>query len=222
MKYLNLHTHKSTNSAEILEVVNQYPHEYNPNIPHYSVGIHPWYINESRIEDDLNIIESALQYNECLAVGECGLDKRIDIPFDLQINVFEKQLLIAEDKGKPVIIHCVGAFQELIDIRKDLDISVPVVVHGFSKSNELAQQLIKNGIYLSFGKYLLRNPELESVFRIVPDDCFFLETDTTEESIEQVYRLAAIYKNMTLEALQEKIQRNYSIFFNHKTQENKL
>ncbi|MBL0012342.1 MAG: TatD family hydrolase [Flavobacterium sp.] len=213
MSYINLHTHQITDRHDILEIVNQYPRQFDASIPHYSIGIHPWYIVEDRIEEDLAIIESKLTLENCLAIGECGLDKRIDVPFELQISVFEKQLLLAQAYKKPVIIHCVAAFQEVIDIKKRLKISVPMIINGFSKNLETAQQLLNNGLYLSFGKYLLRNPELELVFKNVPDDRFFLETDTIEEGIREVYQLAAQYKNINVEMIKETVSLNFDRVF---------
>ena len=213
MKYINLHTHQFTDRHDILEIVNQYPNEFDAGIPHYSIGIHPWYVIADRLEEDLAIIESKLELENCLAIGECGLDKRIEIPFDLQIAVFEKQLILAEKYQKPVIIHSVAAFQEVIEMKNRLKISVPLIIHGFSKNEETAQQLIKNGFYLSFGKYLLRNPELETVFQNVANDQFFLETDTIEEGIREVYQVAAKYKNIELETLLNQMQLNFDKVF---------
>ena len=213
MKYFNLHTHKFSNSSEILELVNQYPWEFDATIPNYSIGIHPWYIDENRLEKDLNIIEKKLQLNECLALGECGLDKRIEIPIALQIEVFEKQILLAEKYQKPLVLHLVAAFDELIEIKKRLKITVPITIHGFSKNEQVAKQLIENGFYLSFGKYLLRNPDLETVFKSVPNDRFFLETDTIEETLEEVYTLAAKYKNMKIEDLIELLNTSFTTVF---------
>ncbi|MES2851968.1 MAG: TatD family hydrolase, partial [Bacteroidota bacterium] len=178
MEFFNLHTHKWTNQPNVLELVNQYPQEFDATIPYYSIGIHPWFIVEERLEADLAIIESKLQEANCLAVGECGLDKRIDIPMELQQMVFEKHLLLAQQYQKPVVIHCVAAFQELIAIKKKMNITVPMLIHGFSKNAQVAKQLLDNGFYISFGKYLLLNKELETVFKSVPDNRFFLETDT--------------------------------------------
>jgi TatD DNase family protein len=213
MKYINLHTHIFSDRADILEIVNQYPQDFDAAIPHYSIGIHPWYIVENRVDEDLAIIESKLELENCLAIGECGLDKRVEIPFDLQINVFDRQLILAEEYKKPVIIHCVAAFQEVIEIKKRLEINVPMIIHGFSKNIETAQQLLNNGFYLSFGKYLLRNQELEAVFKAIPDHRFFLETDTIEEGIREVYQLAAKYKNIELEAMQNQVQHNFESIF---------
>lgn len=213
MDFFNLHTHNYTGSSGIVELVNQYPAEFDAAIPTYSIGIHPWKIIEGNVDSELKIIESKLPLENCLAIGECGLDKRIEVPFDLQLEVFEKQLLLAEKYRKPVVIHCVAAFQETITLKKKLGISVPMLIHGFSKSEELAKQLIDNGFYVSFGKYLLRNPELEVVFKTIPNDRFFLETDTIEEGIREVYQLAAKYKDIDLETLKQIINTNFKTVF---------
>lgn len=213
MKFFNLHTHKFSNNSDILEVVNQYPWEFDATIPSFSIGIHPWYIDENRLKSDLKIIEDKLQLKECYALGECGLDKRIKVPMQLQIEVFEKQIALAEKYQKPLVLHLVSAFQELIEIKNRLKISVPVIIHGFSKNEQLANELIKNGFYLSFGKYLLRNPELELVFKSVPNDKFFLETDTIDESVEEVYQLAATYKNINIEDVIEIVNSNFKTVF---------
>jgi len=215
--YYNLHTHKATNQPDIFELVNQYPKDFDASVPNYSIGIHPWYIVESKVEEELLFIESNLDNKNCLAVGECGLDKRIEISFDLQEEVFRKQLALAEKFKKPVIIHCVASFQEVIRIKNDLAISVPMIIHGFSKKQELAKQLLDNGFYLSFGKYLLRNPALESVFQSIPNDRFFLETDTVEEHIQEVYKLASKYKNLKIKELKNTVETNFrSLFLKNK------
>jgi len=213
MQFFNLHTHKFTRNPNVLELVNQYPWEFDATIPTYSIGIHPWYIEAARLESDLQLIDEKLSLPECLALGECGLDKRIEIPLDIQTTVFRKQIALAEKHNKPVVLHLVAAFDELIAIKKELNVTVPMIIHGFSKNAQLAKQLLDNGFYLSFGKYLLRNPELKSVFQAVPNDRFFLETDTVEETIEEVYALAANYKNLTLESLQNQIDRNFKLVF---------
>jgi TatD DNase family protein len=209
MEFFNLHTHKSTIQPNVLEIVNQYPQEFDATIPYYSIGIHPWFIIKERIEADLAIIESKLQETNCLAVGECGLDKRTDIPMELQQMVFEKQLLLAQKYQKPVVIHCVAAFQEVIALKKKLNISAPMLIHGFSKKTQVAKQLVDAGFYISFGKYLLLNTELEVVFKSVPNNRFFLETDTVEEGIEAVYNLAAKYKGISVKEIQKLVSSNF-------------
>jgi len=198
MKF-NLHTHKSSATENVLEIVNQYPNEFDTAANYFSIGIHPWHINVDRVDADLAIIEAKLQEQNCLALGECGLDKRIETSLEIQTEIFEKQLILAKKYKKPVILHCVSAYQEVIEIKKRLKIEVPMIIHGFSKNSQVAQSLIDNGFYLSFGKYLLRNPELASVFKKVPNDKFFLETDMIAETIFEVYEKASEIKNINIE-----------------------
>jgi TatD DNase family protein len=212
-KFINLHTHKFSNLSDVIEVVNQYPWEFDASVPNYSIGIHPWYIDENRLEKDLEIIKEKLQLPECLALGECGLDKRIEIPLDRQISVFKQQLEIVKQTKKPIVLHCVAAYDEVIAIKKEMKIENPMIIHGFSKNEQVAQSLLKNGFYLSFGKYLLRNPDLEKVFTFAPENKILLETDTIEETIYQVYEKAAAIKGISVEEMKEIVFTNFSKIF---------
>lgn len=214
MQYFNLHTHVYTSQGDILELVNQYPQEFDAAIPNYSIGIHPLFINEDRLESDFKILEEKVSLPECLAIGECGLDKRSETAFEIQLEVLKKQLLLAEKFQKPVVIHCVHAFQELVEVKNKLKITTPILIHGFSKKEQLAKQLLDNGFYLSFGRYLLQNPELEQLFNGVPENRFFLETDTSDYTIEEIYALAAKYKKITVTELQQIISNNFNTVFN--------
>jgi len=208
----NLHTHSASGSPDVFEIVNRYPYEAI-DVPYFSTGIHPWHIDEDKIEEHLAIIEERLQQDNCLALGECGLDKRIEIPLNIQVKVFERQLLLAKQYQKPVILHLVAAFQELIQIKDILQPGVAMIVHGFSKNAQVAKQLLDNGFYLSFGKYLLRNPDLSEVFTSIPQDRFFLETDTIEEGIADVYAKAALARKMDIEDLKDIVSKNFKHIF---------
>lgn len=210
----NLHTHNYTANPGILEIVNRYPYE-DIDVPYFSTGMHPWYIDEGKLEEHLHIIEQRLQLENCLALGECGLDKRIETPLDIQLNVFEKQLVLAVKYNKPVILHCVAAYDKVIALKKKLKIEVPMIIHGFSKNSQVAKQLLDNGFYLSFGKYLLRNLELSGVLAQVASERFFLETDTIEEGIAQVYEKAAQARNISMEQLQQLVAQNFKTVFNN-------
>ena len=212
-KFINLHTHTFSNLSDVMEVVNQYPWEFDASIPSYSIGIHPWYIDENRLETDLETIKQKLQLDKCLALGECGLDKRIEIPLELQISVFKQQLELVKETQKPIVLHCVAAYDEVIAIKKEMKMENPMIIHGFSKNEKVAQSLLKNGFYLSFGKYLLRNPDLEKVFTFAPENQILLETDTIEESIYQVYKKAAFIKGISIEEMKAIVFANFSRIF---------
>ena len=213
IKFVNLHTHQFSNDSDVIEIVNQYPWEFDAFIPNYSIGIHPWYIDENRLESYLEIIKEKLQLSECLALGECGLDKRIDIPLAVQIMVFKKQLELVKQTNKPIILHCVAAFDEVIAIKKEMKIENPMIIHGFSKNEQVAHLLLKNGFYLSFGKYLMRNPDLEKVVNFAPENQILLETDTIEETIYEVYEKAASIKGISVQEMKTRVFANFSKIF---------
>lgn len=213
MKFVNLHTHFYTNSDSILEVVNQYPNEFLEEIPYYSIGIHPWHINEKRLSDDLKTIKQKLLLKECIALGECGLDKRIDKIYSAQIDVFEAQLELLNQIPKPVILHCVASFDEVISCKKNSNLNSPFIIHGFSKNSQVAKQLLNQDFYLSFGKYLLRNKEVGDVFKQIPNEKIFLETDTIVENLEEVYIFAAKCKNISVEEMKEIVWNNFQTVF---------
>ncbi len=217
MKFVNLHTHFYTNSDSVLEIVNQYPNEFSSEIPYYSIGIHPWHIDDIRWNDDLKIIKDKLSLKECIALGECGLDKRIDKIYNKQIEIFESQLNLLHEVSKPVILHCVASFDEVISCKKNSQLTSSFILHGYSKNYQVAKQVLNQGFYLSFGKYLLRNPELSEVFRKIPNEKIFLETDTIAESLEEVYTFAANCKNISVEEMKEIVWNNYQTVFNLKT-----
>jgi TatD DNase family protein len=215
MTFFNLHTHSKNNQNHVVALFNQYPHEFKNNIIPYSIGIHPWFINTDidEIEKELAFIDDKLLDKNCLAIGECGLDKRIATPMNLQIEVFEKQLLLAQKNKKPLILHCVAAFDEVIALKKKHKIDVPIIVHGFSKNWAVAKMLLEQGFYISFGKYLIESSNVAIAFCEMPKDKIFLETDTIEQDITAVYNLGARLRNLNLIELQNQIEINFKKVF---------
>lgn len=211
MKYINLHTHHVSNANEELSIYNL---DLNKNIvdKYFSAGIHPWFIQENNLNAQFCWVEKHLSNKKCLALGECGLDKNINIDVKLQKQIFLKQLEVNKSFNKPVIIHCVKSFQEIIFIRKAYNF--PFIIHGFNKKIELAQQLIKNNFLLSFGVVLLENVRLQEVFKAIPIENIFLETDNSDISIQKVYKKAADLKKINIEELILLLQKNFKREFN--------
>lgn len=213
MKLINLHTHKFVTSETEIHITNQYPSTFDNSATYFSIGIHPWKINETSISDELQIIASKILDKNCLAIGECGLDKRIDTPINTQITVFEQQLLVAQKVQKPVIVHCVAAFQELIEIKNRLNITVPIVVHGFSKNQQQAQQLLDQNFYLSLGKHLILNDSFTDVLATIPLNRLFLETDSSDFLITDIYQKVSKSLSISNNDLIQKIFSNFKTVF---------
>ncbi|MBE7645919.1 TatD family hydrolase [Tenacibaculum finnmarkense] len=210
MKFINIHTH--TNSDENFSILNCYPNSTDFNTP-FSIGIHPWFINKNTIEDELIFIKKKLLHKNCYAIGECGLDRLSEVNYTLQIAVFKEQINLSEEFKKPLIIHCVRSFQEIIQIKKELKPRQKWLIHGFHKNSQIATDLIKNGCFLSFGKALLYSEKLQEVFFTIPLDKIFLETDDAKIDIATVYEKASRIKNTSVKKIQENIHQNFNILF---------
>ena len=101
----------------------------------------------------------------------------------------------------------------VISCKKNSRLSSPFIIHGFSKNLQVAKQLLNQDFHLSFGKYLLKNSELSEVFKQIPNEKIFLETDTIAESLEEVYTFAANCKNISKEEMKEIVWKNYQTIF---------
>lgn len=201
MNLFNFHHHNLGNFYGIYNL------ELGENVPesYFSVGIHPKNIDENWEKHFEAFKKISLQDN-CLAIGECGLDSLIDIDTNLQKTVFERQILWANEIQKPVIIHCVKWFQELIPFQKLAE--VPLIIHGFNKRKSVTDEMLKHGFFLSFGKSVLYNLSLQSILKEIPIDKIFLETDDTDFDIAELYQKVSEIKEISLEELQKKISEN--------------
>lgn len=215
MKFVDIHTHKKQNldAFQLFDLsdgkdINMGRKNY------YSLGIHPWYIKESPLEQELERIEKHIQTKSFLAIGECGLDKVCDTALALQYFAFEKQILLSEKYKKPLILHIVKAYNELVRLKVALEPRQVWIVHGFNGSPQLAKQLIELGMYISFGAQLGNKVSKASKSIVsVPIHRIFLETDTSILTIKEIYRLAAERLNMDVDQLKKQLWQNFQAVF---------
>jgi len=180
---------------------------------YYSTGIHPCYINEHTIIEEMNKMKISSRLNDVLAIGECGLDRMCGVDFKLQEKVFIEQILWANEIAKPLIIHCVKAHRETLQLLNEHNRTTPVLFHGFNNNIDIANSIVSKGYYLSFGKSLF-NPHEENVFAGISNEKIFLETDDSESLIDDIYKQAAKIKNTSAEQLNNQIQKNVQKVFN--------
>lgn len=212
MKFINIHTHHLDNKEDTISILNRFPDEVEYE-GFFSVGIHPWYVDENSWKSQLVALKTKAAQTNCLAIGECGLDKLTQTKMESQIRVFEEQIKVSEAVGKPLIIHCVKAHQEVYNFHKTLKPKQVWVLHGFTKNEQVAGQLTSVGIKLSFGKSLLRNLKVQRTFAALKMEDFFLETDDADISIEEVYLKAAQVREVSLNQLEEQLQYNFNKVF---------
>lgn len=136
-----------------------------------SVGIHPW--NADKVDEAVwQRLAAMLDDPRVVAIGEIGLDRARGPQMDVQQDVFRRQLVMAEERGLPVVIHSVRATDLLLALRKALKPKVQWIFHGYRGNAAQARQLLDAGIDLSFG--LKYNPE---AYDAVPPDRRYHETD---------------------------------------------
>ncbi len=209
MQYINIHTHHQPQVNELF-ILNLYKDFNQVEMKGlYSIGLHPWYITADW-QNELELLKHYASHPHVKAIGECGLDKLADSDFALQQQIVAQQIQLANQIKKPLIIHCVKAYDEMLQQLKQAQ--VPAVFHGFNKSKELALQIINAGYCLSFGKALLQ-PHMQEVLRIVPKEKFFLETDDASVSIEMLYKTAAAIFSIDEESLSLQLEKNTQHFF---------
>ena len=151
------------------------------------------------------------------AIGECGLDRACDSDFELQREVFIKQIELSEQYHKPLIIHAVRSYPDIISIRKETKSNQPWIIHGFNGNEHSTEQLLRHdGIYLSLGDVLFKNEKrAELLLDIIPSDRLFLETDVAERSIVEVYEKASLLSGVATDILRKDIFDNFVKIFGH-------
>ena len=212
MDYIDVHTHRISLDEKVFAIVNSYPNTTDFSRP-FSIGIHPWFLEAATLQKDLVIVAEKLQEPHCFALGECGLDTLTATDFELQKVAFKKQILLSEQYKKPLIIHCVKAVQELLQLKKEIQPTQTWVFHGFNKNIQVAQSLQKNGIVLSFGAAIIHSQKLQAVLLALPLEGILLETDDAEEPIEDVYEKVATLKQIAISEVKEQIRKNFKNIF---------
>lgn len=186
--YVNIHTHRPSADA----------------VCPTQVGIHPWHAGGQSID-----IEAMKQAD---MIGEIGLDYAVQADRGAQQRVFEEQLFIAGQLRKPVVVHCVKAFEPTMEILARYDLQ-GVVFHGFIGSPQQAAAAAAKGYYLSFGLRTFLSPKSMRALCEVPADRIFCETDDDPISIAEIYRQVAELRGTSIERLARQIINNYEKLF---------
>lgn len=217
IKYIDIHTHNRNSKNETVGIENIFIQDVE-NIKieinkGYSIGLHPWHITE-KFSNLIKKLKETAKLEQVIAIGEIGLDRKITTPIGIQKDIFIQQASIAVDQNKPIIIHCVRAYSDLLEIIKSANYKVPFVIHGFSSNLQTAIQLINHGSYLSFGRNMFSdNQKLSDVLRNIPIDKVFLETDESDYTISDIYKKAEDILAIDEVELINKIKNNFKKCF---------
>ena len=210
--FLDIHTHQAKQEQGVLVVQSLSLTESTflamPKTKPISIGIHPWYGKLEELPKNMKYLNVLARQENVKLIGECGLDKLKGETMESQLQMLEEQVTLAEKLRKPVILHCVRAFDEIISLKKRLKPAIPMIIHGFNKKQEMAQQLVNQGFYLSFGAAVLKSEEVALALEKT-DAPFFLETDEAEVDIKEIYAKVAEIKKITVDELKDVIFANW-------------
>jgi TatD DNase family protein len=183
----------------------------------YSIGLHPWHVEDPKLNEDLGLVKKFSSHPQIIAIGEAGLDKSIRAPFELQMLAFKSQVEIAKIVKKPMIIHCVRAYNEISELKIKSGHTQPWIIHWFNSGVDMGLQLIKKGFYLSFG-HMLFNEDSKAFksFLKIPVESIFFETDDAGYRIDEVYQRASELLSVSRHTLEKRIENNYENFFGFK------
>lgn len=218
-QYVNIHAHRLASGQDEWVLTNLFAGDYPPvenAAAHYSAGLHPWHIAGSDIAHLIKKVKLATENLQVMAIGETGLDKLIQTPLDIQLQVFEAQVEIAEQSNLPVIIHAVRSYNELMEFMKAHRPAVAMIIHGFSGSIQIAGDLLKAGYYLSFGSRLWTSDKLKEVVAHIPIGKIFMETDEAALDIRELYEVISELKDVSVESLKALICENAKQIFGGK------
>ena len=143
----------------------------------HALGVYPGDVNDVD-EKKLEEYFAYMRNDDCVAIGEIGLDYHWNKDNkERQKAVFVRQLKLAQDLDKPVIVHTRDAIQDTYDIMEKM--KTRGVLHCYSDSAEMASRFVKLGYYISIsGTVTWKNAkEPLEVIRVVPLDRLLIETD---------------------------------------------
>jgi TatD DNase family protein len=208
--YIDLHTHHLKPEDDVISVYNLLLNETSeiPAGP-FSAGLHPWYTDQLPLELLGSKLDHLAQNSQFLAFGETGIDTVCGVPVPLQREVFELHLRKASEYQKPVVIHCVKAWEEVIEIASNYQ--VIKILHGYNGSPELTGRLVKAGFSFSVGKAIM-NPvsKIHSSVGLIPAVSLFCETDASDISIQMIYKMISAEMHLKEKELRKIIFGNYS------------
>ena len=180
----------------------------------YSIGLHPWSLPlAERLSDLIDQMRSLLASTpQIVAVGECGIDKvRSNASLAEQQAWLEAQMRLACQLHRPILLHTVRAWSEMIEIRRELaqefDPLPPIVLHGFRAKGEVARMMLSQGFALSFGRHY----DPAALQLAYEAHALLVETDelpqglTHQEALAETYTHLAEALAITPEALAERV-----------------
>jgi len=147
----------------------------NPQFVYPALGYHPWQIKEKEVDANLSFIRDHVE--EGVALGEIGLDYKIQVKKELQWKVFGELLDIAIESDKPVILHCRYSHRRAFEMVGERKIK-RAIFHWYSGPLDLLDKILSMGYFISATPALIYSPSHQEAIKQAPLERILLETDT--------------------------------------------
>lgn len=216
MKLIDIHTHRPKGLKNVHEIyIHDFFNKNNHPLKDTCFGIHPWFINKYDINNTIRLIEDKIIENDYFALGEIGLDRSIETSLSQQIEVFEKQLQLAQDyQIDRIILHNVKASFDIIPILKNFKIKSKILLHDFNENQNVFDSFNKKfDTFFSTGHQLFRKTTIKNEIVKLPLNKLFLESDDQETcNLEYIYQQCSAILGFDYEHLKKIILDNFENF----------
>ncbi|MCO4793247.1 MAG: TatD family hydrolase [Bacteriovoracaceae bacterium] len=203
MSWFDFHTHQENKENSIYNLtINENDNTSPPDSSPFSIGLHPWFQLNDTIFNKVKMIS---KLKNCVAVGETGLDKVRDENFELQVIYLKKHFELAEEIEKPVILHCVKAYNDILKIALDMKLTVPVIFHDYNGGEEITIRLIKeSNFYFSLGRlFMSKSSKVRQSVSHIPINRVCFETDDKKIDLDLLGETLSNIKFLTKQKIEE-------------------
>jgi len=193
--------------------------EENHGYVYPALGHHPWQIKEEEVGANLSFIQNHIE--ECVALGEIGLDYKVKVKKELQWKVFDELLSIAHEFDKPIIVHCRYSYRRALEMVMAKGIR-RAVFHWYSGPLDLLEEILNNGYFISATPALAYSPPHQEAIKKAPLERILLETDSPvsyqgkvakPKDVRISLREVAWLKGVDLTVVAEQTTANASLLF---------
>jgi TatD DNase family protein len=218
LSYLDIHTHGRLETEAAVAVASLSMAEIrseNTTKEFSSAGIHPWWLEEITPEEISSLkthVENLARAGKLWGIGETGFDRTYPEFIELQKELFDWHLNLAESLNLPLVIHNVRSGSDFLEVLKKVKPTIPWIFHDFRGNEELVKSLLKlhPNCFFSFGLSLDNSPQVRELLPLIPMENIFLETDNQKHlDIHDIYIRAAEALKVDVDFLKSQIWHNF-------------
>ena len=180
----------------------------------FSYGYHPWHLDQD--SDELCSLHDLISSSKCLAIGETGID-RVNLSYSLkeQLSSFHKHIELSEQIQKPLIIHCVKGYSELLEAYKRYSPTQSWIIHDFNHNKDFLNAIRTKRIYISLGRNFFerKNSKVNKATKDIELEKLFFETDEMNIEIYEVYKKFCDNTELEMKELKKNIKTNFEKVF---------